>query len=133
MTLLNLIYCLLGAAVHRAGRRLPVGKIPHRARRRAPARPHHPLPAPGPGGDRRQQRRLLLCGRVHRPPTASCHTAATNDSFWFDQTRRVGTVIEVWYNPATPTVVERRSLEAELLGALFIALGFAVVFWLGLT
>ena len=66
-------------------------------------------------------------------PDGIRHTAATNDSFWFDQTRRVGTVIEVWYNPASPTVVERRSLEAELLGALFIALGFAVIFWLGLT
>ena len=66
-------------------------------------------------------------------PAGIRHTAATNDSFWFDQTRRVGTVIEVWYNPASPTVVERRSLEAELLGALFIALGFAVIFWLGLT
>ena len=109
-----------------------MGKIPHRARRHAPARAHHPLPAQGPQKPA-AERRLLLCGRVHDTPDGIRHTAATNDSFWFDQTRRVGTVIEVWYNPASPTVVERRSLEAELLGALFIALGFAVIFWLGLT
>ena len=120
-----------GRGVHRAGRRVPVGKIPHRARRHAPARAHHPLPAPGPK-NRRQSGGYCFVVEFTTPDGIR-HTAATNDSFWFDQTRRVGTVIEVWYNPASPTVVERRSLEAELLGALFIALGFAVVFWLGLT
>ena len=45
---------------------------------------------------------------------------------------RVGNVIEIWYNHRTPTVVERRSAEAEILGVLCVALGFGVIFWLGL-
>ena len=65
-------------------------------------------------------------------PAGIRHTAATNDSFWFDQSRRVGNVIEIWYNHRTPTVVERRSAEAEILGVLCVALGFGVIFWLGL-
>ena len=131
MTLLNLIYCLLGAVfivlggvclwekyrtVH-GGMRLPARII--RCQRQGPK-------------NRRQSGGYCFVVEFTTPDGIR-HTAATNDSFWFDQTRRVGTVIEVWYNPASPTVVERRSLEAELLGALFIALGFAVIFWLGLT
>ena len=67
------------------------------------------------------ERGILLCGGVHLPrrhPPRGPH--------------RIGTVVEIWYNPANPEVVERRSLEAELLGALFIAMGFGVIFWLGL-
>lgn len=131
MTLLNLIYCLLGAVfivlggvclwekyrtVH-GGMRLPARII--RCQRQGPK-------------NRRQSGGYCFVVEFTTPDGIR-HTAATNDSFWFDQTRRVGTVIEIWYNPASPTVVERRSLEAELLGALFIALGFAVIFWLGLT
>ena len=65
-------------------------------------------------------------------PDGIRHGAPTNDSFWAERPNSIGTVVEIWYNPANPEVVERRSLEAELLGALFIAMGFGVIFWLGL-
>ena len=131
MTLLNLIYCVLGGLfivlggaclwekyrTVRGGVRLPARII--RCQRQ------------GPAGRRRSGGYCFVV--EFTAPDGILHTAATNDSFWFDQTRRVGTVIEVWYNPATPTVVERRSLEAELLGVVGIALGFAAIFWLGLT
>lgn len=128
MTMLNLVYCVLGAVFIALGAACLWEK--YRTVR----------------GGTRLPARIVACRRQSRDgkhggycfvveftaPDGIRHTAATNDSFWFDQTRQVGNVIEIWYNPATPTVVERRSMEAELLGILFIALGFAAVFCLGL-
>ena len=129
MTVLNLIYCLvggvfivLGAAclwekyrTVRGGVRLPARVI--ECRRQGAA----------------DTKRGGYCLVVEfTDPAGIRHTAATNDSFWFAQSRRVGNVIEIWYNHRTPTVVERRSAEAEILGVLCVALGFGVIFWLGL-
>lgn len=57
-------------------------------------------------------------GLLHRP---------TNDSFWFDHSHKTDSMVMVWFNPAHPETVERQSPEAELLGALFVALGLAVM------
>ncbi|MEE0799689.1 MAG: DUF3592 domain-containing protein [Gemmiger sp.] len=59
-------------------------------------------------------------------------TALTNDAFWFNRSRNIGQLIAVWYNPASPHLVERKSPEAELLSLFFVALGVAVILWLGI-
>lgn len=130
MTILNLVYCVLGAVfialgaaclwekyrTVRGGMRLPARIL--ECRRQAVAG---------------RKRSGGYCYVVEfTSPDGIRHTAATNDSFWFERPNRVGSVIEIWYNPATPTVVERRSAEAEILGVLFVAMGFGVIFCLGL-
>ena len=35
--------------------------------------------------------------------------ALTNDAFWMDHSRNSDSLIQVWYNPATPHLVERKS------------------------
>lgn len=130
MTVLNLIYCVLGVVfvilgaaclwekyrVVRGGMRLPARVLECRRQ-----------------GSSRRKRGGGYCYVVEfTSPDGIRHVAPTNDSFWSERTNSVGTVVEIWYNPATPEVVERRSAEAEILGALFIAMGFAVIFWLGL-
>lgn len=51
----------------------------------------------------------------------------TNDAFWFDHSHKAGSMILVWFNPEKPQLVERKSPEAELLCALFAALGLAAM------
>lgn len=58
--------------------------------------------------------------------------ASTNDAFWFSQEKKTGHIIEIWYNPATPEVVERKSWGTEAIGIFFVLLGVFVVLWLGL-
>lgn len=65
-------------------------------------------------------------------PGGATRTAATNDAFWFKQNKKVGGTMEIWYNPATPDVVERKNYGTEALSAFFVALGVIIVVWLGL-
>ena len=110
MTILNLVYCVLGAVFIALGAACLWEK--YRTVR----------------GGMRLPARILECRRQG----VAGRKRSTNDSFWFERPNRVGSVIEIWYNPATPTVVERRSAEAEILGVLFVAMGFGVIFCLGL-
>ena len=58
--------------------------------------------------------------------------ALTNDAFWMDHSRNIDSLIQIWYNPATPHLVERKSPEAEILSALFVLLGLGCILWLGI-
>ncbi len=58
------------------------------------------------------------------------HTAATNDAFWVNHKKQVGQVIEIWYNPARPHLVERRSLGTELMAVFSVLLGIAAIVFL---
>ena len=74
MTVLNLIYCLVGGVFIVLGAACLWGEIPHGARRRAAAGPGDRVPAPGGGGY--QARRVLPgCGiyRPRRHPPYGCH------------------------------------------------------------
>lgn len=51
----------------------------------------------------------------------------TNDAFWFDHSNREGSLVEIWYNPDHPDLVERKSPEAEILCGVFVALGLALI------
>lgn len=57
-------------------------------------------------------------------------TAATNDAFWFDHKKQVGQVIEIWYNPARPHLVERQALGTEGMALVSVLLGVAAIVFL---
>ncbi|EFB76153.1 DUF3592 domain-containing protein [Subdoligranulum variabile] len=50
----------------------------------------------------------------------------TNDSFWFNHDSQKGKSVLVWYNPQRP-VLERKSLETELLALAIGAAGVALL------
>lgn len=54
--------------------------------------------------------------------------ADTNDSFWYAHNGKVGHAVVVWYNPAFPHTVERKSIGTELLTAAMAVLGLALIF-----
>lgn len=58
------------------------------------------------------------------------HTASTNDAFWFNHKKQVGQVIEIWYNPARPHLVERRAPGTELMALFSVLLGIAAIVFL---
>ncbi|MDD6319239.1 MAG: hypothetical protein PUA63_00055 [Oscillospiraceae bacterium] len=59
-------------------------------------------------------------------------TALTNDAFWTDHSRNDDSLIQVWYNPERPHLVERKSPEAEVLTAIFVLLGLACILCLAI-
>lgn len=128
MTVLNIFYCLLGAALVALGIACLIEK--YRTVRGGVC-----LPA-----------RILACDKqrtAHKNSGGYCyrvefddgdgvrHQAITNDSLWFARKNAVNRVIEIWYNPARPEIVERKSIEAEILSAVLVALGLAAIFGLG--
>lgn len=127
MTVLNIFYCLLGAAFVVLGIACLIEKYRTVC------------------GGIRLPARILACEkqRSARKSGGYCykvefndgdgvrHEATTNDSLWFARKNAVNRVIEIWYNPAHPEIVERKSLESEILSAVLVALGLAAIFGLG--
>lgn len=58
------------------------------------------------------------------------HKCYTNDCFWVEHKNKKDQTILVWYNPARPGIVERKSPEAEVLSGIFGALGIAMILFL---
>lgn len=129
MTVRNIFYCLLGAALVVLGIACLIEK--YRTVRGGVCLPARILACEKPRSARKSGGGY--CYKVEFNDSDGVrHEAATNDSLWFARKNAVNKVIEIWYNPARPEIVERKSIEAEILSAALVVLGLAAIFSLGL-